>query len=765
MALTIEELSVSIGAELSKLDKGLRDANTKLDKFSKEVNRKAKQSEDAFKGVGETLGAIFAIDQIKNFTGEMLRLTGQTQKFEAVLGNTLGSDSAAARGMGQIQILAAKTNYSVTELTENYVRLANQGFKPTSAELMKLADLANSTGKQFTQLTEAILDAQVGEFERLKEFGIRASKSGDQVKFTFKGVTTEVQNTEASIRSYILGLGDLNGVQGATAKIAETLEGQLSNLGDAWEGLMTTIGKNSAPAFSLAISGLQNLLANVREMFETFDDKGRRLGADFADDLVQKVEARLRKAKAEGDAAQKRNPMVMGAAGSVPGQANRERERLDQLYQKYDMERQRLEEMQTSNPLRRMGLGTEADQRIAQKIELATAKAWAYKNALDQVDQIQAKVMAGDGNTNPPALGLLESLQKRAKDLKDQMEKAPTAGLVDSLAGQLEKVNFQIKALLESNELERVYIQLDELYSTFADPTATDAALNNAKSRIDALEKERDAMEEVNDANLRMLMGYQKQEKELNSIKARQQTGAESLGTGGASVKMLERISNQKEIKVQGSGVDGALTPEGMTAEEFAQQYKEAGGTVVEVNSLIQSAMTDMIASAAFAFGQMAAGVGGMENIFSVLLGQISSFLSSFGKAMIAAGTAGIAAQAMLTNPWAALAAGTLLMAAAGAASAAAGTFASDMGAGKTGRGGQRGGRIPQYETGTNYVPSNQLAFLHKGEAVVPAKFNPGVFGGMAQKAIKLVGEFVARGRDLRLVLDQDNYTQMRTSG
>ncbi len=37
---------------------------------------------------------------------------------------------------------------------------------------------------------------------------------------------------------------------------------------------------------------------------------------------------------------------------------------------------------------------------------------------------------------------------------------------------------------------------------------------------------------------------------------------------------------------------------------------------------------------------------------------------------------------------------------------------------------------IPALATGTNYVPSDTLAFLHKGEAVVPKKYNPALNGG-----------------------------------
>lgn len=44
-----------------------------------------------------------------------------------------------------------------------------------------------------------------GEFERLKEFGIKASKENDKVKFSFKGVTSEVKFSEKpSPITYIL---------------------------------------------------------------------------------------------------------------------------------------------------------------------------------------------------------------------------------------------------------------------------------------------------------------------------------------------------------------------------------------------------------------------------------------------------------------------------------------------------------------------------------------------------------------------------------
>lgn len=224
-------------------------------------------------GVGKkaigVLGTLFALDQIKQFISQVVQVTAEFQKFEAVLTNTLGSRSQAQIALRQIQDFAAKTPFSVQELTASFVKLANQGFKPTTEEMRKLGDLAASTGKQFDMLTEAIIDAQTGEFERLKEFGIRASKEGDNVTFTFKGVQTQVEFTSEAIRNYILALGDAEGVSGAMASISATLGGQISNLGDAFTQLLQQWGDSqSGPAKSI-VQMLTLMLNDLKEITRT----------------------------------------------------------------------------------------------------------------------------------------------------------------------------------------------------------------------------------------------------------------------------------------------------------------------------------------------------------------------------------------------------------------------------------------------------------------------------------------------------------------
>jgi hypothetical protein len=239
----------------------------------------------ALSNIGPVMAGAFAISNIMSLGKAIIDTTAQFQRFEAVLINTLGSKSEAQKSLAMIKDFAASTPFGVAELTDSFVKLVNSGFKPTGKEMRKLGDLAASQGKSFNQLTEGIIDAQTGEFERLKEFGIRASKEGDKVSFTFKGVKTQTDFTSDSIQKYILSLGDLQGVSGGMAAISQTLGGQISNLGDSFDSLYNTIGSGNSGFISGAIGLLSDLVKGLeyalmteeqlRDMFKQMESTAR----------------------------------------------------------------------------------------------------------------------------------------------------------------------------------------------------------------------------------------------------------------------------------------------------------------------------------------------------------------------------------------------------------------------------------------------------------------------------------------------------------
>ena len=261
---------------LDKVEKENKQLADSFKKSNKVLQDQSKKSAQAVAGLSNKMGALggviagaFTIGAMVSFGKQILTTRAEFQKLEAVLTNTLGSKSKAQLALAEIQKFASQTPFAVVELTQAFVKLANQGFTPTSNEMRKLGDIASSTGKQFDQLAEAIIDAQTGEFERLKEFGIRAQKEGDKVTFTFKGVKTQTDFTNESIRAYILSLGDLAGVSGSMEAISKTLGGQISNLGDSWDTMLNQLGGQTEGVFSSAITLISNMVSAMGRWLTT----------------------------------------------------------------------------------------------------------------------------------------------------------------------------------------------------------------------------------------------------------------------------------------------------------------------------------------------------------------------------------------------------------------------------------------------------------------------------------------------------------------
>lgn len=224
----------------------------------------------AFNAASGMIGmmALGAVGSIGMLGKTILDTTAKFEKFGIVLKKTLG-DAKGADALTMIANFAATTPFQLDEVTGAFIKMANQGFVPTREEMIKLGDLASSTGKSFDQLGEALLDAQTGQFERLKEFGIKASANGDRVTFSFKEQKTTVENTNSAIQKYLLSLGEMKGVAGANEKISASLTGQMSNLGDKMAAMYNQIGTANKGFLYAAVGGASTLIENYETVGET----------------------------------------------------------------------------------------------------------------------------------------------------------------------------------------------------------------------------------------------------------------------------------------------------------------------------------------------------------------------------------------------------------------------------------------------------------------------------------------------------------------
>lgn len=256
------------------------EANRNADKLQRKLEKMSTSDQRVSKmpsvgggfGLGKLAGigaGLFATDKIIELGREVVMTTAKFETFEAVLTNTLGSRSAAQQALSDIQKFAARTPFSVQKLTDSFIKLSNRGFAPGMSDMQAMGDIASSVGKDIDQLVEAVLDAQMGEFERLKEFGIKGSKEGERLTFMFKGQKIAVDATTQGMKSFIAQLGNVQGVMGSMSAISATTTGKISNLGDAWDRLLVAMGSKTTGIVNDAIDSISKLITTTTNWLET----------------------------------------------------------------------------------------------------------------------------------------------------------------------------------------------------------------------------------------------------------------------------------------------------------------------------------------------------------------------------------------------------------------------------------------------------------------------------------------------------------------
>lgn len=285
-----------LGLDNSELNKNAEKAQLAFKNIGNQAEAQGARIDNSMKKIALSLGGTAALGMLGK---QILDTTAKFEKFGIVLKNTLG-DIKGQDALDMISKFAATTPFQLDEVTGAFIKLTNQGFTPTFAEMTKLGDFASVTGKGFDQLGEAILDAQTGEFERLKEFGVKASQSGDKVTFTFRNQKTTVDKTNASIRGYILSLGDLKGVQGANALISASLTGQISNLSDKLAAMYNNIGKSNSGVLYAAVGGVTSLIDNYETLGKVIFGLVATYGAYQAGILVMTAANSLAASSAAG---------------------------------------------------------------------------------------------------------------------------------------------------------------------------------------------------------------------------------------------------------------------------------------------------------------------------------------------------------------------------------------------------------------------------------------------------------------------------------
>jgi len=228
--------------------------------------------ETAFLNVAKVAGALGAVFA-GAFVRDLVNVNKEFQSLKASLVTFTGSVESADGAFRILQDFAKQTPFSLQEVVGSFNLLVSQGIRPTESQLMSFADIAGGTSKSIMQFAEAVADASMGEFERLKEFGIKASKEGDQITLRMGDITKVVNNDSASIVQALTEIADVQFAGGA-ARQAATLGGAMTNLRDTIDGFMFTIGEAGfGRALSESIQELTKFIDGNDALAELISDK------------------------------------------------------------------------------------------------------------------------------------------------------------------------------------------------------------------------------------------------------------------------------------------------------------------------------------------------------------------------------------------------------------------------------------------------------------------------------------------------------------
>lgn len=198
----------------------------------------------AIKGMGDALdnlkSAVFSVQgalgglTIGAIAGGLLDTATSFENLELSLETITGSSAKAKEAMAWITEFTAQTPYELEEVANAFKKLSAYGLEPTKY-LKTLGDTASSMGKSLDEAVEAFADAATGEFERLKEFGVRAKTEGDKVTFSWMQNGQQMQKTVAKTGAAITeSLGQIfdDRYAGGMERLAKGWTGMWSNLKD-----------------------------------------------------------------------------------------------------------------------------------------------------------------------------------------------------------------------------------------------------------------------------------------------------------------------------------------------------------------------------------------------------------------------------------------------------------------------------------------------------------------------------------------------------
>lgn len=231
----------------------------------------------AFKGVQVAVSTVTSA--IKTGFEEASNMEGYKVQLETATKDT----QKAGQLMSDAIQFANKTPFETGEVVQATSVMEMYGISSTRW-LGDIADMAGATNKDIMQATEAMADVAVGEFERIKEFGLKkdmimaksAEKYGEGVVFNTKGQVLEQEKLMDVVQEMMQ-----ERYAGGAEKLAKTTKGLWSTVTGVWKTGMASImgismeGETAGEIIDGSLmSVIKNGVETVATVLQNFQNNG-----------------------------------------------------------------------------------------------------------------------------------------------------------------------------------------------------------------------------------------------------------------------------------------------------------------------------------------------------------------------------------------------------------------------------------------------------------------------------------------------------------
>lgn len=291
-----------LGKYYKQQSKEMQKCNSDAAKFSKKMDGLYEKTSKALKTGAKFVGGA-ALGGLAVGAKVGLTEAANMEQYRNTLEVVMKDTKKAGKTFQWAVKFANKTPFDTGEVVEATTKLTSYGLKAQSV-LPKVGDMASAMGKPMDQAVEAIADAQTGELERLKEFGITKQQIIDHANKIMRG--KEIVNQKGQItdqKNFNKALFSLmeERYSGSMVKQAKTLKGLMSTIGGvAKSGLAKIMGITDTGAtakgsmFDVIKKQAQSFATAMEKMQTngTFDKLQQDLGK-FATDVGAGISAAM----------------------------------------------------------------------------------------------------------------------------------------------------------------------------------------------------------------------------------------------------------------------------------------------------------------------------------------------------------------------------------------------------------------------------------------------------------------------------------------